>query len=418
MTGDERRYAHHETLEGLLQRGRGLGSVRARNDPAAAVSLVDDGIRRDWTWEGFVDERALYQAQLVLELRMPQGPLVEQLHGSEEECARAADVLVLLAPAGSDEARDGLRTYLRDGVHWIEVLESLALKWPEAWWADLGGLARSRISREPEHPWLTEPWTRFGIEPRQPAPRPARQGLSGHTIAELLGLLTGSTSPSGRPGAPAEGQVRTDALRELCRREPAEGLIPLVPGLSTADDRHCTVGLQRAVDHLGALAVPAARVWANSPTPWLARLGRGVLADQLVPEALPVLLSELAGRRRSGSWCGPAVTAERLARFGREAAPAAGVLRWLWTRTPHSYERPAYLKALAAIDPSGLDFAYTESLWDCQEQARLLGIAHAPRNPATRERIEAMRDDPMESSDVRSAAAAALEPGAHGPPED
>ncbi len=396
------RYAPHRTLQGLLQRGQGLGFLRACDDRPAAVASVYDGIRRDWTWDGFVDERALYQAQLVLELRMSLPPVVELLSGSEEECARATDVLVLLALAGSDEARDGLRAYLRNGAHWIEVLQSLAHGWPEAWWEDLGALARTRIGREPEPPWFTEPWIRFGIEPRRPDPRPARPDLTGHAVGDLLKLVA---------GAPVEDRARTEALRELCRREPAEGLLPLVPGLSTSDGRHPLVGLQRTVAHLGALAVPAARRWADSDTQWLARLGREVLADQLAPEALPMLVAQLAGQWRSRTWCGPALVAKRLARFGPAAASAVGDLRRLWLHTPHSYERPAYLEALAAIDPSGLDRAYTESLWDCQEQARLLGIAHAPRNATSLERIAAIREDPMEPSEIRSAAATALASG-------
>ncbi|MEU8134084.1 hypothetical protein [Streptodolium elevatio] len=40
-------YAHPDALEGLLQRGRGLGAVRAVQDPSAAAAFVYDGIRRD-----------------------------------------------------------------------------------------------------------------------------------------------------------------------------------------------------------------------------------------------------------------------------------------------------------------------------------------------------------------------------------
>lgn len=58
-----------------------------------------------------------------------------------------------------------------------------------------------------------------------------------------------------------------------------------------------------------------------------------------------------------------------------------------------------------AIDPTGLDEAYIESLWDCEKRARLLGIAMAPQLPQTAERIAVLRDDPMEISEVRAAAA-------------
>ncbi|MER7175049.1 hypothetical protein [Streptomyces mesophilus] len=394
---DEMYYARNGTLEGLLQRGRGLGAVRAREDPAAAAPFVYDGIRRDWRWDNLVDERAVYLAQLVRELAMPTAPVVDQLSGSEDECSRAADVLVLLAPAGSDEARDGLRAYICGGEHWVMVLELVADRWPDAWWEDLADVARTRIGQEPEPPWRAEPWTRFGIAVQRPASRPVRPDLTGHTDGQLLDLLMKAL-----PG----DRIRGDALRELCRREPVEGLIPLVPSLVTPSGRLPVVGLTRAVEHLGALAVPEARRWAHAEPEWLARIGRDVLADQLVPEALPGLVAELSELRRTRTWCGPAATARRLARFGPAAARAAGDLRRLWLHTPHSYERAAYLEALAAIDPSGLDYAYSESLWDCQEQAQLLGIAHAQDNPSTLAHIAALRDDPMVPADIRIAAAA------------
>ncbi|MET8861225.1 hypothetical protein ABZW95_34385, partial [Streptomyces sp. NPDC004579] len=94
----------------------------------------------------------------------------------------------------------------------------------------------------------------------------------------------------------------------------------------------------------------------------------------------------------------------RLARLGPDAAEALPYLRRFWLHTPHSYERAAYLKALAAIDRGGLDHAWSESLWDCEETARLTAIASAPAAPETLERIAALRDDPMETPEVRAAA--------------
>jgi hypothetical protein len=63
---------------------------------------------------------------------------------------------------------------------------------------------------------------------------------------------------------------------------------------------------------------------------------------------------------------------------------------------------------LAAIDPAGLEHAYTESLWDCESDARLLGIASAPEMPLVGEQLARLRDDPMEEPEVRSAAGARL----------
>jgi hypothetical protein len=119
-------------------------------------------------------------------------------------------------------------------------------------------------------------------------------------------------------------------------------------------------------------------------------------------------VDELAEQWKARAWCGPDTTARRLARFGPEAADAVPVLWRYWRHTPHSYERADYLQALGAIDPCGLDDAYTESLWDCEERSRLPAIAWAPHHPRTLQRIRALRDDPMETSEVRAAAGARL----------
>ncbi|MFE2533091.1 hypothetical protein [Streptomyces sp. NPDC059371] len=386
-------YARIESLEGLLQRGRGLGAVRALRDPQEAAAFVYDGIRRDWRWDD-VDDRCLYLARLVRDLGLSLTPVVRQLAGDEETCLRACDVLELLALSGSEAAREALRTYIREGAHWARVLESVSIGWPTEWWDDLGDIARARIGEEPELPWFFEPWTRFGIEVRNrpPVSRPTLDGLG---TGELLTLLRDERTAD---------EAKFDALRALNRREPDERLLPLVPSLGTTDGRRPLPLLRRAVERLDTLAVPAARGWAKDRRPWLAELGADVLADHPSPEDLPKLVRELAGQWSAPAWCGPDRTARRLALLGPDAAEALPYLRRFWLHTPHSYERTAYLKALAAIDRGGLDHAWSESLWDCEETARLTAIASAPAVPETLERIAALRDDPMETPEVRAAA--------------
>lgn len=396
---DEMSYAHPDSLEGLLQRGRGLGAARALRDPQGAAGFVYDAIRHDWRWDA-ADDRSVYLARLVQDLCLSPTPVVEQLVGDEESCLRACDVLELLALAGSDEAREGLREYVRAGQHWARVLESVAARWPAGWWDDLGDVARARIGGEAEPPWFFEPWTRFGIDV-QSRPRGPRLALTGLSTPELLTQLA---------DAGTDDATKVDALRALNSREPVEELIPLVPSLATSDGRRPLPLLRRAVERLGTAAVPAAHDWAQNERPWLAQLGADILADHPTPEALLALVEELAQQWAAGTWCGPARTARRLARFGPDAADAVPYLRRFWLRTPHSYERAAYLQALAAINTDGLDYACTESLWDCEETARLQGISHAPPTPETSERIALLRDDPMETPEVRAAARARLLP--------
>lgn len=130
---DEMSYARFDSVEGLLQRGRGLGAVRALQDPQVAAPFVYDAIRRDWRWDGF-DERSRYLAGLVRELGLSPAPVVELLSGDEQQCRRAVDVLELLALGGCDEAREALRSHVREGAHWVHVLESVSGLWPAQWW--------------------------------------------------------------------------------------------------------------------------------------------------------------------------------------------------------------------------------------------------------------------------------------------
>ncbi|WP_056563533.1 MULTISPECIES: hypothetical protein [unclassified Streptomyces] len=393
----EMTYAHPDSVEGLLQRGRGLGAVRALQDPQGAAGLVYDGIRRDWRWDG-TDDRTLYLARLVRDLELSRAPVVDLLAGDEESCLRACEVLELLALAGSDEAREGLRDHVRTGEHWVRVLEAVSAGWPAEWWEDLGDIARARISGEAELPWPSEPWTRFGIEV-QSRPSSTRPSLTGLRTADLLPLLAD----------PRTGNAtKVDALRALNSREASAELIPLIPSLGTPDGHRPLPLLRRTVERLGTAAVPAAHGWAQDERPWLAQLGADILAEHSGAEAMPGLVEELAEQWTARTWCGPDQTARRLARFGPEAADAVPYLRRFWLHTPHSYERTVYLEALAAINRDGLDYVYTESLWDCEETARLLGIASAPAGPETLGRIVLLRDDPMETPEVRAAARARL----------
>ncbi|MFF4390118.1 hypothetical protein ACFY0G_25560 [Streptomyces sp. NPDC001552] len=398
MTADFPAYAPSDSLQGLLQRGRGLGHVRALQDPTAAAPFVYDCIRNEQRWDSQCDQRALYHARLVRDLELPLGPLLGQLAEDEEAMWRAASVLELLALAGSAEAREGLRSYVRDGEHWVHVVESIAGAWPTAWWEDLGDVARKRTVGEADRPWASEPWDLFGIDRDPQAVRAVRAdtGRDRLDTDQLLALIAA-------PGTTKDDMV--DALRALVPRGPQPGLIPLVPLLGTADGTRPLPPVRAAVRRLGVLAVPAARGWARDGREWLARLGEQVLAAHPGPEDLPALLGELAHQEESGEWCGPDDTARRLAHLGPLAAAAVPRLRRLVKRTPHTYERADYLEAIAAIDPGGAKDLYAECLRDCEARTRLLAIAAVRADAGVRQQVVALRDDPMEDPDVRAAAA-------------
>ncbi|MFJ6616497.1 hypothetical protein ACIQOW_02795 [Kitasatospora sp. NPDC091335] len=393
-------YAPAGTLLGLLQRGRGLGALTAAEDPTAAEAVYAC-VRTDWRWDRLVDERHLYLARLLRDLALPLDPVADALAGDEEDGGQAARVLELLALGGSDEARETLRAYIREGEHWLSVLESVSERWPVEWWEDLRDVARARLGADDDPtPWARA-WEHWGISIPRPDRRPPEPHLpTAPANAELLAILADPTASEDR---------RSDALYVLYHhRDPEPGLLPLVPSLGTADGEHSLPLVTGVLRKLGAHAVPAARDWAASDTRWLAWEGLRVLAAHGEPRDAPALLAELERDWARRTWCGPMIMAQGLGRLGLDAAGAVPLLRRFWVRTPHSYERPAYLRALAAVDPAGLDEAYTESLWDCQAEARLLGVGHAPERPGVRTRLAYLRDDPMEAPEVREAAGARL----------
>ncbi|UUU28775.1 hypothetical protein JIX56_02060 [Streptomyces sp. CA-210063] len=404
-------YASPRSLKGLLQRGRGLGALRALDEPETSAELVYEVVRQDWRWDTIVDDRHLYLARLIRELELPLDPVFALLAGDGDDCERATGILELLALAGSVEAREGLRGYVREGEHWADVLESVADLWPAEWWDDLADVARDRLGGDRPRWWRSEPWARWRMRAGTNTPvRPPRPHTMPHTIdvgpssRQLLEVLADDGSAA---------HAKTRALRALTGRPPEPALIPLVPDLAEVNGELPLPLLGVAVLRLGALAVPEARAWAVDGRPWLSWIGVQVLAAHGTTQDLPVLMAELSAQEEARQWCGPSTLAAGIARFGAAGAEAGPVLRRLWLRTPHSYERPDCLRALSAVAPAGLDFAYTESLWDCESNARLLGIAHAPGLPHVRERLAELRDDPMEEAEVRAAAGKRLVDATH-----
>ncbi|MFI9323014.1 hypothetical protein ACIGXI_24995 [Kitasatospora aureofaciens] len=162
---------------------------------------------------------------------------------------------------------------------------------------------------------------------------------------------------------------------------------------------------REALGDCGALGALGA-----SASSWRERAGAG--AGSAVGHGeerdVPALVAELEQAWVDRAWCGPTHLARGLARFGPEAADAVSLLRRFWLQTPHSSERAAYLETLAALGSAGMAEAYTESLWDCEADARLLGAEHAPDTPQVRARLAFLRDDPIEEPEVRSTAGARL----------
>ncbi|MFG2058107.1 hypothetical protein ACGFI9_29210 [Micromonospora sp. NPDC048930] len=406
-------YASPRTLAGALQRGLGRGAYQALVDPTAPA-LVIDCLRRDHRWFWQVDEREVYLARLVRDLRLPARPIVARLSAapSEEsdddnEFANTLAVLEVLGRAGYDGVVEEIRSYLRDGERWLDVVQTVARSWPVEWWDDLRKAISGRLdTANPDRLlWRSPPWTTW-------ADRDARIGAAVDAARRPLGpprpfAGTASTALLDLLGDPGRAADWRPALRELRRRPPEPALLARVDGLLAAEVGH---PLADAVVQLGALAVPAARSWARTPRHPLFWTGLRLLAAHGGPADGPALLAGLDWLdSRPDDLCGYDVLVTGLARLG--GPDGAAVLPWLrrlWF-SPHSYERADYLRARTALDPAGAARALFEGLWDCESEVRLLATRQVALDDPARDRLHQLRDDTMEVAEVRAAAAERLD---------
>ncbi|MFC7481514.1 hypothetical protein ACFQX7_17765 [Luedemannella flava] len=356
-----------------------------------------------------VDERAVYLARLVRDLSMPVPPLVDLLNDVTDDdpdngFENTLDVLEVLGRAGDEHAIDGLRRYVREGPHWLDVLHTIARDWPRDLWDDLLPVAHSRLTPDDDGPlWRGRPWVDWAVVDEtiaaraaafRPLPRPERP-FRERPIEDVFALM-----------ADGDADRRRAALFELNRRGPQPGLLAVVDALPM---RELGGSLGLAVERLGALAVPHLRAWAASPDHPLIWTAYRVLAEHGDDSDLETLLAGWDWLRgRDGTLCGFQNFADGIARIGGPAALAAVPRLWRAWFWPHTYERVAFLRAITALDPDLATKLHVEGLWDCESRVRQLAAAHVRFDDGTRERLVHLRDDPMETPEVRATAASRL----------
>ncbi|MCQ4083570.1 HEAT repeat domain-containing protein [Streptomyces sp. RB6PN25] len=449
------------TLLGLLQRGRGDGTLHAlaeqRGEALAALEqCVLSDPRRDWQ----VESRSLYYARLYSEL---EGGLdgIEQhlfhaddlLDDDEQRTGLALSVLGHLAGYGRRDALRLLRDYAAKGANWAWALDELALRdddeglrslapavlarfpcTPEGD-AALARALREAYERRPWRLWAEDPvhgdrvraaeerhafdrWQRQ-LRPAGPAPGWsvhdvldwAQQGLDAypaqHRDAPAARCLAAVAGPEHRQEllAAAKGgpeAARAAALRFLADRQDGQ-VLDLIEAAAYGSPVVSRAALESLARMRGAAALERARAWAAREDALGAAAARVLAVRGEAGDAGRVLAALRRLVRASGADAeGLAVLVEGIGRLG--IGCAAPVLRHIYRETSSSHVRGCAARALAVTDPSFAEGFAIECLWDCEEATREL----AARRAATGDvrvlaQLRRLAADPAEEAEVQTA---------------
>lgn len=451
------------TLLGLLQRGRGDGTLHALAAPRAeALAALDQCVvsdpRRDWQ----VENRSLYYARLYLDLDGPLGEIEAHLFGAEDildedehRTGLALSVLGHLAAYGRDDALMLLRRYAAHGANWSWALDELALRDDDEGLRSLAApvLARfpatedgeARLAAAVRDAYEPRPWRlweetaahgerlraareqgSFDRWQRQLTPKGPQPGWGVQAVFEWAadGLRRGTplhvpaarclaavAAPEDRPtvfaaAAGAHGEAaRATALHHLVLAEPDNPAV--LDLIEAAGDEPAVAAYERMC---GPAAVERARLWVHRPDALGAAAG-ALLAARGGPEDARFVLGALRSTVRGHGPDTPLLFA-LVDGAGRLAIGcAAPVLRHIYRETSSSHLRGRAARALAGTDASfGAGFA-VECLWDCEETTREVAARHAETADArVAPRLRRLAADPAEEEDVQSAVRSRIAP--------
>ncbi|KJY36968.1 hypothetical protein VR46_30385, partial [Streptomyces sp. NRRL S-444] len=390
------------TLLGLLQRGRGDGTLHALAAPrtealAALNQCVVSDPRQDWQ----VENRSLYYARLYLDLDGPLGEIESHLFSADDlvddtdhRTGLALSVLGHLASYGRDDALMLLRRYAASGANWAWALDELALRDDDEGLRSLPArlAAAVRDAYEPR-PWcLWEESPEYGDRlraarqqgsfdrwQRQLTPNGPRPGWGVQAVFDWAadGLRRGTplhvpaarclaavAAPEDRSAilaaaAGAAGEAaRATALHHLVLAEPENPAV--LDLIEAAGDEPAVAAYERMC---GPAAVDRARQWVHRPDA-LGAAAAALLAARGAAEDTGLVLGALRSTVRGS---GP--DAQRLFALvdgaGRlSIGCAAPVLRHIYRETASSHLRGRAARALASTDPSFAAGFAVECLWD------------------------------------------------------
>ncbi|MEU0131660.1 MULTISPECIES: HEAT repeat domain-containing protein [unclassified Streptomyces] len=459
------------TLLGLLQRGRGDGTLHALAAPRPeALEALNHCVLSDPRHDWQVENRSLYYARLYLDLDGGTEEIERHLWDPEDRLdtddsrtGLALAVLGHLASYGRADALALLRRYAATGANWAWALDELALRDDDAGLRSLAGpvLARfpataagaAELAATVRDAFEPRPWRLWADDPReavgarirtateqgsfdrwhrQMSPRGPRPGWSVQAVLDWAheGLERGSvlhvpaarclSAVAGAEDRPviveaarsgSEG-ARCAALHYLAEvRDPA--VLDLVER-AAADPSHVVAEAALAAFErmCGEAAVERARQWAHRPDA-LGASSAGVLACRGAARDAPLVLAALREAVRGDGPDAPRLwtLVDGAGRLG--IVCAAPVLRHVYRETSSSHLRGRAARALAATDPTFPTGFAVECLWDCEETTREVAALHAETGDIrVAERLRRLAADPAEEAEVQTAVRSRIGPDA------
>ncbi|MEW2164959.1 HEAT repeat domain-containing protein [Streptomyces sp. NPDC007084] len=457
------------TLLGLLQRGRGDGTLHALTAPRAeALAALNHCVLRDPRHDWQVENRSLYYARLYLDLNGELDEIERHLFDAEDvldtcETRTGLSLAVLghLASYGRTDALALLRGYAATGTNWAWALDELALRDDDA---GLRALAAPTLARFPADPegeaaltaavrdaFEPRPWRLWADDPRpaiaarvrgaqeagsfdrwqrqmRPAgPRPgwsvqavfdwAQQGIDRGAALHVPAArcLTAVAGPEDRPEIVEAARHGADGARCTALRYLADGNDPdALDLIEQAVANGSTAVAEAAVDAFERMrsmaAVDRARGWAHRPDTLGAAAGR-VLACRGGLGDRDLVLGALREAVRGEGPDAPTLwtLVDGAGRLGIDCA--APVLRHIYRETASSHLRQRAARALAVTDPTFPAGFAVECLWDCEETTRETAARHAETGDArVVDQLRRLASDPAEEAEVQTAVRSRIGP--------
>ncbi|WP_327685274.1 HEAT repeat domain-containing protein [Streptomyces sp. NBC_00467] len=457
------------TLLGLLQRGRGDGTLHALAAPRAeALAALNHCVLNDPRHDWQVENRSLYYARLYLDLH---GGLEEierhlsdtddHLDTDEARTGLALAVLGHLASYGRTDALALLRGYAATGANWAWALDELALRDDDAGLralavpvlarfpatpegeAELAAAVRDAFEPRPWRLWADDrresvgarvraareagSFDRWQRQMRPTGPRPGwsvqavfdwadegvERGAALHVpAARCLSAVAGSDDRPAILAAARDGAdgARCAALHYLAQsRDPA--VLDLIEAAVGTGSRTVAEAAVAAFERMcGDEAVDRARGWVHRPDA-LGASAAGVLACRGTPQDATLVLGALRETVRADGPDAPLLwtLVDGAGRLG--IACAAPVLRHIYRETASSCLRGRAARALACTDGSFATGFAVECLWDCEETTREVAALHAETGDVrVAERLRRLAADPAEEAEVQTAVRSRIGP--------